>query len=227
MAGETTPESPVQATTIESETPAPQAARVPADRLGLLIDAVQEYAIFMLDPNGIVVTWNPGATRIKGYSASEIIGKHFSIFYTDEEVDAGKPTRELAQAVADGRIHDEGWRVRKDGSRFWANVVITAVYDPSGQLEGFAKVTRDDTERKRVEEQARQMDIFGERQRIAHDLLDTMVRQVFEAVLAMESAIQFANDPKVREHIQDAVTILDNALKASRKAIVGLRESDG
>src|SRR6185437_11638916 len=184
------------------------------ERLGLLVEAVEEYAIFMLDPDGTVATWNSGARRIKGYSADEIIGRHFSVFYTDEEISAGKPQRELDQAKAEGRARDEGWRVRKDGSRFWANVVITAVYDRNGRLEGFAKVTRDETDRKRVDEQARLLEIFAERDRIAHELLGTVVRQLFEAVLAMESAAQAANDPNVRQRIQDAIDIIDRALKA-------------
>ena len=195
------------------------------ERLGLLVEAVEEYAIFMLDPDGTVATWNSGARRIKGYSADEIIGRHFSVFYTDEEISAGKPQRELDQAKAEGRARDEGWRVRKDGSRFWANVVITAVYDRNGRLEGFAKVTRDETDRKRVDEQARLLEIFAERDRIAHELLGTVVRQLFEAVLAMESAAQAANDPNVRQRIQDAIDIIDRALKASRVAVVGMTAS--
>ncbi|HZV24906.1 MAG TPA: PAS domain-containing protein, partial [Acidothermaceae bacterium] len=184
-----------------------------------------EYAIFMLDPDGSVATWNSGAHRIKGYSADEIIGRHFSVFYTDEEIGAGKPQRELDQAKAEGRARDEGWRVRKDGSRFWANVVITAVYDKNGRLEGFAKVTRDETERKRVDEQARLLEIFAERDRIANELLATVVRQLFEAVLAMESAAQATSDPNVLQRIQEAIDIVDRALKASRVAVIGMTAS--
>jgi PAS domain S-box-containing protein len=109
------------------------------EALGLLVDAVREYAIFMLDPEGRIVTWNAGARRIKGYSAEEIIGRHFSVFYVPEEVNAAKPQRELAVALAEGQSRDEGWRVRKDGSRFWANVVITAVVDGHGSHQGFAR----------------------------------------------------------------------------------------
>jgi len=197
----------------------------PADLLRLLVDAVEEYAILMLDPQGVVMTWNPGARRIKGYTREEIVGRHFSVFYTDDEIRARKPERELAQALTEGQSRDEGWRVRKDGSRFWANVVIAAVYGTDGQLEGFAKITRDDTERKRVEEQTRQLDIFTERERIASDLLETMVRQIFEAILAMENAAQFANDAKAMEHIREAVELLDHALKASRAAVLGLNKT--
>ncbi len=113
----------------------------------LLVDSVGDYAIFMLDPDGNVMTWNEGAQRIKGYTASEIVGKHFSIFYTAQSNEKRHPEWELEVARRDGRYEEEGWRVRKDGSRIWANVVITAVYN-HGQLVGFAKVTRDLTERK-------------------------------------------------------------------------------
>ncbi len=119
-------------------------------RFRLLVDAVQDYAIFMLDIQGYVASWNLGAERIKGYKVSEIIGKHFSIFYAPE--DKEKPARELQIAIREGRVEDEGWRVRKDGSRFWANVVITALRDSTGSLVGFGKVTRDMTERMQAQE---------------------------------------------------------------------------
>jgi PAS domain S-box-containing protein len=121
------------------------------ERFRLLVDGVRDYAIFMLDTNGYVASWNAGAERIKGYRADEIIGKHFSIFYPREQVERGHPEYELKVTRAEGRFEEEGWRVRKDGSLFWANVVITALYDSTGALYGFAKVTRDMTERKRVE----------------------------------------------------------------------------
>ncbi len=116
-----------------------------SDLYSLLVDSIQDYAIFVLDATGHVVSWNPGAQRIKGYEASEIIGRHFSVFYPPE--DLAKPAIELEGAAATGRFEDEGWRLRKDGTRFWANVVITALRAPEGELVGFAKVTRDLTER--------------------------------------------------------------------------------
>ena len=118
----------------------------------LLVESVKDYAIFMLDPGGHIISWNPGAERLKQYRASEIFGKHFSIFYPKQDVESGKPQRELEIAKEQGSVEDEGWRVRKDGSLFWALVVITAVYDASGELRGFAKVTRDMTQRKEAEE---------------------------------------------------------------------------
>jgi PAS domain S-box-containing protein len=119
----------------------------------LLVESVQDYAIFILDPTGRVLSWNPGAQRIKQYTADEIIGRHFSTFYPPEALD--KPAWELEVATREGRVEDEGWRVRKDGTRFWANVVITALRDESGTLVGFAKVTRDLTQRKETEESLR------------------------------------------------------------------------
>jgi hypothetical protein len=121
----------------------------------LLVANVQDYAIFMLDTGGHIASWNAGAHRIKGYTSDEIIGKHFSIFYPEEDIRSGKPPRELEIAREYGVYEEEGWRLRKDGSRFWANVVITAVHDEQGVLRGFAKVTRDITDRKQAEETQR------------------------------------------------------------------------
>jgi len=131
------------------------ALRHSEERFRLLVDAVQDYAIFMLDVQGHVISWNKGAERIKGYRVSEIIGKHFSIFYPEEDLRAGKPQRELEIAAKEGRIEDEGWRLRKDGSRFWASVIITALRNDAGRLVGFGKVTRDFTERVKANEALR------------------------------------------------------------------------
>jgi PAS domain S-box-containing protein len=128
------------------------AIRTPEEHFRLLVESVLDYGIFMLDPQGNVATWNAGAERIKGWTADEIIGRHFSTFYPREAVESGWPQHELSVATREGRFEDEGWRVRKDGSRFWANVVITALFDEEGVLRGFGKVTRDLTQRKRVEE---------------------------------------------------------------------------
>ncbi|UZD54841.1 hybrid sensor histidine kinase/response regulator [Caldimonas aquatica] len=122
----------------------------------LMIQGVRDYAIFMLDPNGVVISWNEGAQRIKGYAAHEIIGQHFSRFYPQEALDRGWPEEELRIARREGRLEDEGWRLRKDGSRFWANVIITALRDAQGEVIGFTKVTRDLTERREHEERLRQ-----------------------------------------------------------------------
>ena len=121
----------------------------------LLVESVRDYAIFLLDPQGYIVSWNPGAERLKQYTPDEIIGQHFSRFYPETDLATGKPKRELEIALAEGRVEDEGWRIRKDGSRFWASVVITAIYDRQGKLTGFAKVTRDLTARRAAEEELR------------------------------------------------------------------------
>jgi PAS domain S-box-containing protein len=121
----------------------------------LLIEAVKDYAIFMLDVDGRIVSWNTGAQLLKGYRADEIIGQSFSQFYTEADRHAGRPSRLLKMAADLGRVEDEGLRVRKDGSTFWANVIITALYDERGQVRGYAKITRDLTEKRRIEEELR------------------------------------------------------------------------
>ena len=132
-----------------------QAVRQSEERSQLLVEGVQEYATFHLDPSGYVTSWNPGAERLKGYHAEEIIGKHFSQFYTPEAVQSEEPQQILAEAVQHGWSEDEGWRLRKDGSHFWAHVVITALWDPIGNLHGFAKLIRDMTEPREREEALR------------------------------------------------------------------------
>ncbi|UBU17579.1 PAS domain-containing sensor histidine kinase [Nonomuraea gerenzanensis] len=153
----------------------------------LLVQSIRDYAIFMLDPRGVIVSWNIGAERIKGYTGEEIVGTHFSVFYPPEAVAAGKPAKGLRAAAADGRWEEEGWRVRKDGTRFWASVVITALYDESGGLRGFGKVTRDLTERRSM---ARALDERAlllsrlvqaqelERRRIASDVHDDTIQSM-------------------------------------------------
>ncbi len=125
----------------------------------LLVESVRDYAIFALDATGHILTWNRGAQRLKGYSIEDIVGKHFSIFYPEEDKARGKPAWELEVAEAEGRLEDEGWRVRKDGSLFWASVIITALFNEQGTLVGFAKVTRDLTERRRTEVTLRESEL--------------------------------------------------------------------
>jgi PAS domain S-box-containing protein len=149
---------------------------VAEEKFRLLVDSVRDYAIFLLDPSGHVATWNTGARVIKGYTADEIVGKHIAVFYTPDERD--KPDTLLQMAVRDGRVEDEGWRVRKDGTRFWADVVITALRDSTGELVGFAKVTRDLTERRESEERLRQ----------AEERLATTLYSIGDGVLATDEA---------------------------------------
>ncbi len=141
-----------------------------------LVDSVTDYAIIMLDPDGHVVSWNPGAERIKGYTKKEIMGKHFGCFYPADAVQRGLPEQELKAAASDGRFEDEGWRVRKDGKQFWANVSISALREKDGTLLGFSKVTRDLTERKQAEEQIQQQ---------SREILElsTPVMQVWQGVV--------------------------------------------
>jgi PAS domain S-box-containing protein len=131
--------------------PSPEQVRVKEESFHMLVGQVKDYAIFMLDPEGRVMTWNEGAERIKGYGREEIIGRHFSCFYTPEDIARHRPPEELEAAAKEGRFEDESWRVRKDGSRFWANVLLTALKDDTGKLRGFSKITRDITARKHAE----------------------------------------------------------------------------
>ena len=183
--------------------------RVHLDQFRLLVETVQDYAIFMLDPTGVVVSWNAGAQRIKGYAADEIIGKHFSTFYPKADVVAGKPDMELRVASSEGRYEEEGWRVRKDGTLFWANVVITALRDPSGELVGFAKVTRDLTERRRSEEQRA---VLLERERKAREEAERNLKHV--------RTIQSVTD------IALAHLVLDDLLRATLERLVELMAVD-
>ena len=140
----------------ETCTPPPPVSHAGDRRYRLLVDAITDYAIYMLDPDGVVTSWNAGAERFKGYVADEIIGQHFSVFYTEEDRAAGLPATALATAAKAGRFEREGWRVRKDGTRFWAHVVIDPIWGEGGALIGFAKITRDLTERREAEAALRQ-----------------------------------------------------------------------
>ncbi len=151
----------------------------------LLVENVRDYAIFMLDPTGHVATWNLGAERIKGYSADEIIGRHFSVFHPPEDAATGICDRELDDAQKYGQVELEGWRVRKDGSRFWATVVITALYDGDGTLRGFGKVTRDITERRMANEASQQLAAMQMRQQHALEVNDDIIQGLAVADLAL------------------------------------------
>ncbi|KAI8825765.1 putative histidine kinase TCS1p [Fimicolochytrium jonesii] len=147
-----------------------------AELLQLLVNSIRDYAIFMLDSSGHVMTWNPGARRLKLYSEDEVVGKHFSLFYTPEDIASGKPDHELYKARTEGTAEDEYWRVRKDGSRFWASVLITAVHNDDGVLIGYAKVTRDLTERKMSEQ--RLVAVYEESAKLKSDLLANMSHEI-------------------------------------------------
>jgi PAS domain S-box-containing protein len=159
-----------------------EALRVSEERFRLLVESVRDYAIFMLDIDGTVRSWNAGAQAIKGYAPEEIIGRHFSAFYTPQDREAGRPAKGLQAAIAHGRTEDEGWRVRKDGTVFWANVVITAVRDHAGELIGFAKVTRDMTERRRFEELERSS-------RMMHEFLAMLAHELRNPLAPIRNAV--------------------------------------
>lgn len=207
------------------------------DRFQLLVDAVEEYAIFILEPDGTVATWNSGAERIKGYSADEIIGKSFALFYSEEDVAAGKPAGELRHAAEHGECRDEGWRIRKDGSRFWANVVITAISDGRGVLTGYAKVTRDETARRMAENIARDARVAAEdanrdkdefMSRMSHEL-----RTPLNAILGFAQLMQLDGlRPDQHEHVEyilrasnHLLTLVDDVLDIARMATGGMRLS--
>ena len=186
-------------------------------RYRLLVEAVTDYAIYMLDVNGIVTSWNPGARRFKGYEEAEILGQHFSRFYTEEDRQAGLPAKALATAAREGKFEGEGWRVRKDGTRFWASVIIDPIRDPSQNLVGYAKITRDLTERREAQlalEQARQtlyhaqkMEAVGQLTGgIAHDF-----NNLLTAILgSLEIARRRIGDPSITR-------LIDNAIRGAQR----------
>jgi len=191
------------------------------ERFRLLVQGVRDYAIFMLDPDGRIVSWNFGAQQNKGYTADEIIGQHFSVFYPPEVAASGWPAEELELALARGSFEDEGWRVRKDGSRFWASVVITALHDDSGKHIGFAKVTRDLTDKRRVrtlEDEGRRITTFIAM--LGHELRNPLA-PIMNAVSVMqlepiESArLRMCRDIIARQ-LQQMVRLVDDLLDVGR-----------
>ena len=182
----------------------------------LLIEAVVDYAIFLLGPDGRVLTWNLGAQRIKGYAAEEIIGRHFSEFYTPEDRLAGRPQMILAGAAEEGRFEDEGWRVRKDGSRFWADVVITALRDgPDSPPYAFTKITRDLTERRRAEEQRRNLEA------------EQRARSAAEEALAARDRFLSIASHELKTPVASLQVSIEALLRAKERSRLDERRLDG
>jgi PAS domain S-box-containing protein len=200
--------------------------RVEDERFAQLVGSVTDYALLVLDPGGHVTTWNAGAERIKGYTAPEIIGSHFSRFYPEHEVRAGKCEHELAVAALEGRFEDEGWRVRKDGSQFWANVVISAIRDDLGNLVGYSKVTRDLTERRRAEQETAAREAAEQASRTKDEFLAMLGHELRNPLAPIVSAIQLlklrGDKRSAREHevierqVKQMIHLVDDLLDVSR-----------
>jgi len=189
-------------------------------RYRLLIDAIHDYAIYMLDHTGLVSSWNPGAQRFKGYEAQDILGRHFSCFYTDEDRAAGIPARNLRLAAAEGRFESEGWRVRRDGERFWAHVVIDAIRNEQGELIGFAKITRDITEQhetKKALEQAQQALFQAQKMESIGQLTGGVAHDFNNLLMAILGSLELVH--KRIGGTADAKTkgLLDNAIQGAQR----------
>ena len=180
-----------------------------AETFRLLVNTVKDYAIFLLDPMGCVATWNPGARILKQYRADEIIGKHFSIFYSQDAVDEGIPEMELEVAVAEGKFEDSGWRYRKDGSSFWANVVITPTFNDEGVLIGFTKVTRDMTERHLADEQM--VADYEEASKLKSQFLANMSHEIRSPMHGMLSAVTLLVETKLDAEQRDLAGIIEES----------------
>jgi osomolarity two-component system sensor histidine kinase TcsA len=178
------------------------------DTFRILVETVKDYAIFMLDPNGLVATWNAGAQAFKGYTPKDIIGQHFSRFYGPEDLASGKPERELRDALRDGRAEDEGWRYRSDGSRFWANVLITPVYKDDVLL-GFSKVTRDLTERRKAEQGL--ISAYEEASKLKSEFLANMSHEIRTPMHGMLSALTLLLDTKLDENQLDLAHVIQES----------------
>jgi len=195
-------------------------------RFRLFVDGVTDYAIYMLNTDGVITNWNAGAERVKGYRADEIIGQHFSVFYTPKDREDGLPQRALITAAHDGRFEAEGWRIRKDGSRFWANVVVDAVHDDTGDLIGFAKITRDMTERRAVEEQLRQsqkMEAVGQLTNgVAHDFNNLLATIIPNLELAQSNI----KDQCVLKYMENAMRAAERGAQLTNQLLAFSRRHE-
>lgn len=194
----------------------------PADEANfrLLLDSVKDYAIFRLDRNGFIRTWNCGAQRLKGYLAEEAIGQHFSMFYPPEQIKKGWPDEELRRALATGRYGEEGWRIRKDGSSFWANVVISVIRDARGEVTGFAKVTRDMTDRRRLEE-------LEASSRRMHEFLATLGHELRNPLAPIRNAVEILKQQKALdlEVVENTRQLLDRQVRHMTRLVDDLLDA--
>jgi PAS domain S-box-containing protein len=187
------------------------------ERLRLLVDGVKDFAIVMLDTDGRVTTWNAGAERLKGYKAEEITGADFARFYAPEDLEAGKPREALAIAETEGRFEEEGWRVRKDGSRFWANVVITALRDPAGRLLGYGEVMADVTERKRGEREREQL--LGQLRALNADLERRVEARTAELMATLEEREVLLQE--VHHRVKNNLQVIASLISMQARALRG------
>lgn len=201
------------------------------ERYRLLVEAVTDYAIYTLDPTGIVTSWNPGAQRFKGYKRDEIIGEHFSRFYSEQDRESGLPARALETAAREGKFENEGWRIRKDGTRFWAYVIIDPIRSESGEIVGFAKVTRDLTERKEAQEklektrealfQSQKMEAIGQLTGgVAHDFNNLLMAVLGSLELLRK---RLPHDPKMLALLENAVQGAERGTSLTKRMLAFAR----
>jgi PAS domain S-box-containing protein len=202
------------------------------EQFRLLVESVSDYAIYLIDARGRVASWNAGAARIKGYAAGEVLGRHFSLFYPSEDRAAGMPERALREAQAEGRFRAEGWRVRKDGTRFWADIVITCLRDRHGEMRGFAKVTRDMTERREALEQVHALTRRlveaeeSERKRIARELHDRAGQSLSALNINLDIVLADAGAslaPELQARLRDSLGLVEGTLQALENVMAELR----
>jgi PAS domain S-box-containing protein len=190
----------------------------------LLLDAIADYAIFLLDESARVRTWNAGAVRMLGYSLDEIRGEHLSLLYPEDDVELGKPQEQLESALAEGRFEEEGWRIGKQGARLWANVIITPLRGDAGRLHGFASVARELTRGRSANER---LSLLAERERIARELQGRAIRVFFDVGLQLEGAANRARDPDIGRHLERCVLELDEGITDLRRLAFDLGRPAG
>jgi PAS domain S-box-containing protein len=199
-----------------------QASREEAERFRLLVEGASGIAVFQLDPEGRVSSWNVGAERVKGYHRDEVIGRPISLFYTAADRAAGVPEQLLAEAASEGRSEAFGWRVRKDGSRFQASVSLMASIDGEGQLRGFTKITRDISAALRARDDVERLHLLEQREQLGRDLHDGAIQSLFAVGMGLQALMAEVNEPTVTERLEQSVQALDDTITELRAFIFGL-----